>query len=214
MQLKSHFKIRNRVFLYNLLSFFIILFITNCSNLQGQQSDKEYRIQVLRDSVLINNLDYRDLNLTFDEVNKLEIVPINIYRVNKNVINYKNEENFSSFIATENNRIDGFIFQNNKAIGYMQAFHDGNSWNGYLGVTKIYSGHPLERLTKLLTKEELEQLYIVIGTDGMWLNRNGKTFVYNFYQDTPDFIPVSKYVNKRLTKEGLLHLINAEWYFP
>jgi hypothetical protein len=211
MQLKFHIKIGNSSFL-NLL--ILIIVIADCSNIKSQQSNKEYRIQVLRDSLLVNKLYYRDLDLTFDEINKLEIIPIDIYRVNQNAVNYENEENFSPFITDENNRIDGFIFLNNKAIGYIQAFQDGNSWDIFCGAAKIYSGNPLERLTKLITREEFGQLYIVIGADGIWLNRKGKTFVYNFYQDTPDFIPVSEYVNKILTKKALLYAINMEGYFP
>lgn len=214
MQSKIHIKPRcSNLNLYLVVALIIILFI-NCSNSKMDESYLKFQVSILKDSLLLKKLGYLDINLNPKDFSDIEIIPINAYRLRKNAKNYSDEPSFKGFIEIEKNRLDGFIYLRKEPIGYIYAFNDGKSWNIFGGVQSIKNSKIKEDIVRTLSKDEISSLYVVIGLDGLWEDRRGKTYVYDFYLDIPAFVPVKDYIHKTVTKDALIYAITSEGYFP
>jgi len=185
--------------------FIIVMLLFSCRTVK---LEKEKQITLIKDSMLIGSNEYRYLKISKEQVKDLEILPINVYKLKKTAKDYDKQLLFQEFLKIDPIRFNALIFLNTKVLGYIKMYKDNNCWRS-IDVKRFDENYTGNNFLYDITEQERESLYEVYGMPGYWLDKNSKTLVYDFYQDTPRFIPVKQYIDETI-RDAFIDIIDWE----
>lgn len=147
-------------------------------------------------------------------------IPIGVYDLNSEFVNYNGEKDFSQFVDICENRKNIFVYILNQPVAYVKLELIDNKW---ILLDDIYSiesvnndsitqdrGYYLFEMANWLKLNKNKDVYTVRFLGGFWYNQNDKTQVFNFFNVPMEFCAADIYIKNSFVESDFKYIVNSD----